>query len=88
MKRKTLALLLTAALAVEMCIRDSPYGASNNAARACRWTSRVQGQETAQFSHRFAEKEFIQPLRRRSRMPMLGEPGVTNECDGTAYAEG
>ena len=58
-----------------MAAKLRPHGASNNAARTCGWTSRMQGLETAQFSHRFAEKECSRTLRRRRRMPVLGEPG-------------
>ena len=42
----------------------------------------------SQFLKWFAEKECSRSPRRRSGMPVLGEPGVTNERDGTAYAEG
>ena len=42
----------------------------------------------SQFLKWFAEKECSRTLRCRNRMSVSGEPGVTGEEDGTAYAEG
>ncbi len=55
-----------------MAAKLRPYGASNNAARACGCTSRMQGQETAQFSHRFTEKNAAEPCAAEAGCPYLG----------------
>ena len=42
----------------------------------------------SQFLKWFAEKECSRTLRRRRRMPVLGEPVITDKGDKTVYAEG
>ena len=46
--------------------------------------------ESVSYTHLdvYKRQECSRTLRRRSRMSVPGEPGVTNEGDGTAYAEG
>ena len=64
---------------------DAPWGRSLAAMRVNFPHARLRN---SQFLKWFAEKECSRTLRRRRRMPVLGEPGITDKGDKTVYAEG